>query len=610
MNTLPYLLPYLLSLILSVGVGIYAWQRRTVVGAVAFTLYALGQASWTLGYIFELLSDDLGSKLFWDDFQYLGTVLVPIAGLVFALQYTGNRWASSRRLLKAIGLVGLLQLALVYTNPLHHGARTNPRIEAAEPFDALFYDFGWVTGVALVCILIFTFWEMGLLLRHAFRTRDLYRLQAVLITLGFGIAVLSFFLPVMGFQFAGQRDISPFVFGIGNLVIAWGLFRYGIFSIVPIARETVVENMKSAVLVLDNTQRLLDANPTAKTFMTSPEFIGKPIETYFPMWQTIAPQFADGQQTHVEIQNGAKFYDTTLSALYDKRGHAVGQLLVLRDVTEQVQARQELHQRSLELEAANQQLQVAWEAAKQADQVKSQFLASMSHELRTPLNAILNFTEFLKMQMFGEVNEKQVDALGKIYGSGKHLLSLINDVLDITKIEAGMMTLFVEEDVNLVAELETVLASTRTLLKDKPVQLVEDMDDDLPKLVGDRRRIRQIMLNLLSNAAKFTEEGTITFSIKKQNNATLLFAVSDTGPGIAQEDQTLIFEPFQQTETGVKQAGGTGLGLPISKRLAEAHGGKLWLESELGAGTTFYVTLPIHSETLLDMIELPETSHA
>ncbi|HLY29247.1 MAG TPA: GAF domain-containing sensor histidine kinase [Aggregatilineales bacterium] len=239
------------------------------------------------------------------------------------------------------------------------------------------------------------------------------------------------------------------------------------------------------------------------------------------------------------------------------------------------------------------------------DSMKSQFLASMSHELRTPLNAILNFTEFMKLGMLGPVNSKQEDALDKSLGSGQHLLSLINDVLDMTKIQSGMMRLFVESDVDLKQEIAAVVAGTEPLLKGKSVKFVQDIDANLPIIVGDRRRIRQILLNLLSNACKFTDEGTVTLSVKSLKDG-VLFAVSDTGPGIAPEDIGIIFEPFRQTATGIQHAGGTGLGLPISQKLAEAHGGKLWVESAPGNGAVFYVTLPSHSDELLKMIELPE----
>jgi signal transduction histidine kinase len=246
----------------------------------------------------------------------------------------------------------------------------------------------------------------------------------------------------------------------------------------------------------------------------------------------------------------------------------------------------------------DQQVAIA-ERLRAVDAMKSQFLASMSHELRTPLNAILNFTEFVSIGMMGEVNPRQRDALNKALESGRHLLSLINDVLDITKIESGMMQLFVERDIDLYAELNAVKAAALSLIHDKALRYIEDIDPDLPLLVGDRRRIRQILLNLVSNAIKFTEAGTVTVSVKRRGDE-LLFGVIDTGPGIAPEDTSLIFEPFVQMPDGIRHAGGTGLGLPISNRLVQAHGGRLWLESTPGHGAAFFFTLPIAARELIE----------
>ena len=235
--------------------------------------------------------------------------------------------------------------------------------------------------------------------------------------------------------------------------------------------------------------------------------------------------------------------------------------------------------------------------AEQANRVKSQFLASMSHELRTPLNAILNFTQFVSSGMLGAVNDEQVDTLNKVVYSGEHLLGLINDVLDISKIEAGALKLFVETNIDLTQEANIVADAARSLVAAKSINVEVEVPEDLPHITGDKRRIRQIMLNLVSNACKFTEKGSIRL-VLEQRQVDIVFAVHDTGSGIAPEDQEVIFELFRQTSTGLHQGEGTGLGLPISRRLAAAHGGDVWLESTVGQGASFYVSLPINSSKL------------
>jgi len=231
--------------------------------------------------------------------------------------------------------------------------------------------------------------------------------------------------------------------------------------------------------------------------------------------------------------------------------------------------------------------------AEQANEIKSRFLASMSHELRTPLNAILNFTGFVADGIFGEVNEEQVDALEKTLDSGSHLLSLINDILDLATVEAGAMDMFIQ-DVDMNNLLNSTAAMTKGLLKNKPIRLSLDVEENLPHLMADKRRLRQILLNLVSNAVKYTKEGQITISAHHQEDI-LQISVQDTGIGVAPEDKDLIFESFHQAETGFNELG-TGLGLPIAKHFVEAHGGEIWLESQVDVGTIFYVKLPLKTE--------------
>ena len=235
--------------------------------------------------------------------------------------------------------------------------------------------------------------------------------------------------------------------------------------------------------------------------------------------------------------------------------------------------------------------------AEQSDQVKSAFLASMSHELRTPLNSVINFTKFVVRGVMGPVTERQTETLNKVVASGQHLLNLINDVLDMSKIESGSLNLFVEDDINLTEIMDTVVASGEAIIGDKPVALKRDIAVDLPMMRGDRKRLTQIFLNVVSNACKFTQEGYVKITAKVIDG-TLHFTVQDTGPGIEKEDQQSVFEPFRQTDSGLRQGEGTGLGMPISQNLTQAHGGRLWFESTAGEGTTFFVTLPVKSEIL------------
>jgi signal transduction histidine kinase/CheY-like chemotaxis protein len=248
--------------------------------------------------------------------------------------------------------------------------------------------------------------------------------------------------------------------------------------------------------------------------------------------------------------------------------------------------------RTVELEQATADAKQARAAAEQANQLKSEFLANMSHELRTPLNAIINFARILAAGMRGPVSADQVDYLTRIRQSGDHLLGLINDVLDLSKIEAGRMELFKEP--LLVADLiQSVMSSAAGLTKGKPIELIQNVAEDLPRVMADRTRVRQILLNLLSNAAKFTEQGSITISATRQHNE-LVISVADTGIGIAPEHHGTIFEEFRQIDSGSdRRYEGTGLGLAICRRFVALHGGRIWLESTPDIGSVFSFSLPV-----------------
>ncbi len=227
-----------------------------------------------------------------------------------------------------------------------------------------------------------------------------------------------------------------------------------------------------------------------------------------------------------------------------------------------------------------------------ANRHKSEFLANMSHELRTPLNAVIGFSDVLLERTFGDMNDKQEQYIGIIQSSGRHLLSLINDILDLSKIEAGRMELELSQ-----FDVEMAVDNTVTLVRDRAARhdltLTVEVEPDLPPAVGDERKIKQILLNLLSNAVKFTPDGGRIGVRAGRTDGGIEVAVTDTGVGIAPEDQAAIFEEFRQVGSDyVRKREGTGLGLALTRRFVELHGGQVRVESELGKGSTFTFTLP------------------
>jgi signal transduction histidine kinase len=249
-----------------------------------------------------------------------------------------------------------------------------------------------------------------------------------------------------------------------------------------------------------------------------------------------------------------------------------------------------------ELQVRNRDVEEKGRQLETASRHKSEFLANMSHELRTPLNAILGFSEVLLERMFGEVNAKQTEYLQDILASGQHLLSLINDILDLSKVEAGRLELELGR-----FHLPTALDNALTLVRERAtrhgITLTQAVDERVGDIVADERKVKQILLNLLSNAVKFTREGGRVHLTAREADDAVTIAVSDTGVGIAPEDQAAVFEEFRQVgRDDASRQEGTGLGLTLAKKFVELHGGHIWVKSEVGQGSTFTFTLPVQAE--------------
>ncbi|MFC1977131.1 PAS domain S-box protein [Chloroflexota bacterium] len=318
--------------------------------------------------------------------------------------------------------------------------------------------------------------------------------------------------------------------------------------------------------------------------------------------ETKKPALVEYFEPHLGIH-----LEVSASPVFNEEGEVMACVHVARDITERKQAEEELSNlyedvKTLNLELEERveertdQLEQAVQAVEVASRAKSDFLASMSHELRTPLNAVIGFSQVLQEQYFGKLNQKQTEYITDILESGQHLLSLINDILDLSKIEAGKLELELSK-----VKIKDLLESSLVMIREKAlVHGIGINIDTAGVLEGlenmvDERRVKQVMFNLLSNAVKFTPDGgTIRIEGKKKGKE-LIISVSDTGVGIAPEEQARVFEEFYQAKGAIKdKTPGTGLGLSVTKRIVEIHGGRIWVESEgLDKGSRFTFTLPI-----------------
>lgn len=334
-----------------------------------------------------------------------------------------------------------------------------------------------------------------------------------------------------------------------------------------------------------------------------------PSDDQRPVQERIAEVFAAGESS-VEALFLARdgtltpYFFTGKRVVYDGKPCLVGMGIDISERKKAEDALRELNE-TLEYKVAERttELQVAVTRAEAADRIKSAFLATMSHELRTPLNSIIGFTGILLQELAGPLNPEQSKQLGMVRGSARHLLELINDVLDLSKIEAGQLDVRAEP-FDLQDALNRVVASITPLAEKKQLNIVTAIPPALPEMVGDRRRVEQILINLLNNAIKFTDTGAITLKVEVVSHycgtghgaprAGVMLRVADTGMGIRAEDLSKLFQPFIQLDSGLtRQHDGTGLGLTICRRLADLMGGEITVTSQWSVGSEFTLTLPL-----------------
>jgi signal transduction histidine kinase len=639
----PYMAPLLIAAAVSAALAFFAWRRRPAPGVRPFMALMLAVAVWSTGYAFELSSVDLPTAIGWLKVEYVGIVAVPFTWLIFVLDHTGREKWLTRRNLGLLSAAPLVTLALAWTNEIHGLLWHDMRLDASGSFAWLSYSFGaWLWGYTAYSYFLILLGVL-LLIRTFARAPRLYRVQAWALVIGALLSLAGDGLSILGLSPFPRLYLTPFSFAVLGLIIAWGFFRLRLLDITPVARDAVIEILTDGVVVLDGHNRIVDLNPAAEAIIgySAVKLIGRSAAQLLSGQPALVERYCDVEQAHAEIalvvpvaqgisldgqpaparalglpqgqampadeELGRRYFDLRITPVRDWRGHFRGRLIVLRDITE--------HR---ETETA---LRRAKEAAEAASQAKTTFLANMSHELRTPLTSVLGYTELLQERAAKYGYEDFIPDLEKIRAAGRDLVTMINEVLDLSKIEAGKIVLSLQ-DFNISFLIDNVIATIRPLAEKNGNTLLVHCPQPLGVMRADPSMVRQVLLNLLSNAAKFTRSGTITFTVtrvpnpdpsqpgedERQDSDWLHFSVTDTGIGMTQEQMGHLFEAFWQADTSAtRRYGGSGLGLAISHRFCRLMGGDITVESKPGKGSTFNVRLPASAsnpeEKLLPIIE-------
>ena len=351
-----FLLPYFLSLMISLGVLIYAWRHHHVRGASAYAWYVAGQSLWIFGYILELVNPGLEGKIFWDQFQWFAGIFILVSFPVFAIQYTETKIRRPRLFFSLSLALPVSLLVALLTDNQHHLLYPNPHLDHTYIFSDLKYDFTWAVYVYAIYSYLITFTGLGILLRRLGRPHNLYRQQILTVAFGFFIPIGITLLTVMGVDFKPFRDVSPFTFAIGNVIIVWGLFRYKLFNIIPIARDVVLENIIDLVFVLDAQDRVVDANAAALFALNQKpaHVIGRHAEKVFGKWPELIERFKEvenvSSEVSIEAFGSTFFYEVESTVLEDKSQRYLGRVFVARDITERVNLQISLQNLNEELE--------------------------------------------------------------------------------------------------------------------------------------------------------------------------------------------------------------------------------------------------------------------
>jgi signal transduction histidine kinase len=571
------------------------WPFRRVPGAVELILCSISCDIWLVGYALEVLSPDLPQKLFWAKFQYLGISTISVWVFMFMLRYTGK---VSRHTPWYIGLLLVIPLCTILfaaTNETYHLLWTSVSLQHNLSGAPLVLDHGWWFWVIISYSYILLMSGMVIFLRFVFRTQAFHLPLALLMLLSMLAPWVGNTLFILNIRPGANLDLTPIGFTITNLGLGIGFSSFRLLDLLPVAYSSIFRFMSDGVVVLDTQKRIIDLNPIAiqifrkinpaqpKSSAVSEKdarssFVGKWMDHLLPEW-------AGAQQDEQEIRFGQSFEETyqvyTLrtTPILDQRQQTTGWVLIFTDITRLKRTEEELMQ--------------AHEQALESNRLKTKLLANVSHDMRTPLRSIIGYTDMLRDGVYGDLSTDQKTAWANVQDNANQLLLFVNNLIgqaqfDNEKILLNPRWFSVQELISACQSSVNLMASKKGLA------VVYETAPDLPKMLfGDPYWLRQILVNLIHNAVKFTNQGSVKLRIFFADSMHWAIEVTDTGIGFPDGAKATILHRSEQTDPSISQEStGSGLGLTIVKELTGLMGGKISLTSQPGSGSTVLIRFP------------------
>ena len=559
-----FTITYFSSAALVLAATIFAFRHIEVRGARYFIFLTHSVEIWALFMGLEYGVVEPAWKIIFGKIEYLGIATIGATWLMFALNYSRHENLLTRRNISFLMLIPAITLVAVFTNELHFLVWPRITPSSSLPGASLIYEH----GPAFWLIFIFNYITLAIgtviIIFNALRSRDLYRWQMTGLIASTIIPWIGNLIYISGAAPPGL-DLTPLGFSLSALVITFSIFQLGLFDLVPIARDQLVENLADGMLALDIRNRIVDINPKARDLLkiVADRVIGRPISD-FPNALELLKPFDGVESAQVEARikhNVVSDVELRISPLVGENGQLVGRLFIIHDISER----------------------------KQLDKMRNDLTHSMVHDLRNPLAIIMLSLDMLKTQLLPSIDKEQLLTFETAEQSTQHILSLVNSILDINRLESKQMPLK-RSKVSLQKIGADALKTQILIARKRRILLQENIASNILPVMLDEELMKRVLQNLLDNAVKFSQDGgVVRIAAQYATDGSVIVSVSDTGAGI---EPSLEDKLFQKFFTGNVKNGGSGLGLAFCRLVMEAHGGRIWVQETSEIGTTISISIP------------------